>query len=360
MTESSVKASPSDVVLAWISARGRASTGAVDRACRVIAERFDSTDFGERSTRHGYVQALRRIGHVEDVADGLAVVPATLCWTARLGHGMFIGARDEDLRKELPTRLGSRFVESHPDYPWPETWGVHGERASIESALAGLEIDVVDEPGMRLLASLPTLEDAIAKWSDSDRPTGRWEYLAAPAWGTWKPSDDVWVEDGLIRTLERRRRAWVILRGGVARRLDTPERRAVAWWSELARLGSPEVIRYEKSGLQLPRCSLPPPSMVERPLIWASGGPPENEWARTPNSRGQRKSLEFSESRSKQRTHRERPDRRGQRVTIALPQIFGKLAAAPARGLVGRAGQVARFRRDLVPRPARRTRRTLP
>jgi len=143
--------------------------------------------------------------------------------------------------------------------------------------LDGSGITVVDEPGVRLLASLPTLEDAINAWPDSGRPSAlsRWEVAEGRGRGGWVPADEVWVEDGLIRMTGRGRRAWFVLRGGVGRLLDTPERRAVAWWAERARLSSPRLVYQRGSGrLVLPESLLPPPVLVERPLIWASGMPP--------------------------------------------------------------------------------------
>jgi hypothetical protein len=49
----------------------------------------------------------------------------------------------------------------------------------------------------------------------------------------------------------------------------------VAWWAELARLVRPRLVYHLGSGrLRLPESRLPPPAMIERPLIWASGEPP--------------------------------------------------------------------------------------
>jgi len=140
-----------------------------------------------------------------------------------------------------------------------------------------LAVVVVAEPGMRLLASLPTLEVAIAAWPDAGPPpaTGRWEAVADPGRCAWSPSGGLGIEDGLIRAVGGRGLGWIVVRAGSGRLLDTPERRAVAWWAELARLGRPRIVHHRHTGrLQLPASFLPPPVLVERPLIWASGGPP--------------------------------------------------------------------------------------
>ena len=64
---------------------------------------------------------------------------------------------------------------------------------------------------------------------------------------------------------------------GIATR-DTPEERAVAWWAELARVGRHRLAYHHRTArLVLPASRFPPPLMVERPLIWASAGPPGRE-----------------------------------------------------------------------------------
>ena len=83
---------PSDLLLTWLSAKGNVSRPTLDRACRVIAEKFDLRVEDARSPTPGIVAPLRRTGHVEDTASGLAVVPPTLCWTTRTERGVFIGA----------------------------------------------------------------------------------------------------------------------------------------------------------------------------------------------------------------------------------------------------------------------------
>jgi hypothetical protein len=273
MTAAGVEPGPSDRLLAWLSARGRASRSSVDRACRVIAERFDRGVRDDRSPIYRYVGPLVRIGHVEAVPRGLAVVPPTFCWTSRFDRGVLLGARDETLR----SALGCRLSTSHPGFPWPTTWRIDGERAEVANLMGGLGVAVVDDPGMRLLAALPTLERAIAAWPDAcPAPApGRWEAVADPERWVWAPTGGLGVEDGLIRAVGGGGRGWMIFRGGSGRLLDTPERRAVAWWAELARLGRPWIAHHRPSGrLRLPASFLPPPALVERPLIWASGGPP--------------------------------------------------------------------------------------
>ena len=274
MTASGVESRPSDWLLTWLSARGRASRSTVDRASSAIAERFDPRFRGDRSSTHRYVESLRRIGHVEEIPGGLAVVPTTLCWTRRGGRGIVVGARDGFLLDELRLLLGPSFVASHPDSSWPATWGVAGDRDAVAASMAGLEIPVVDEPGMRLLASLPTLEEAIAAWPGSGQPSAisSWEVAVD---GRWSTAAEKFVVDGLIRRTGRGPRAWMIERAGAWRRLRSPEERAVAWWAELARLGRHRLVYHRGTGrLVLPASPLPPPIIVERPLIWASAGPP--------------------------------------------------------------------------------------
>ena len=281
MTTSSVAPKPGDLLLAWLSAKGRVSRPTVERACRAIARRFHP-EFGDvRSSIHRLISPLTRIGHVEAVRGGYVVTPPTLCWTARSGAGMFIGARDQTLFRELVRRLGPRFVEEDPDGPWPSNWRATGDRAAIAEALAGLEIEIVEESGMRLLASLPTLEEAIVALNDAAPPSSevRWEILEhqkGPSRWRWGLTDTLLVDDGLVRRrVDRGPKTWTIRRLGAWRRIDSSEKRAVAGWAELARQARPP-LRYERGAarLSLPSCFLPPPLMVERPLIWASGTPP--------------------------------------------------------------------------------------
>ncbi|MHB1559604.1 MAG: hypothetical protein ACYC61_19320, partial [Isosphaeraceae bacterium] len=267
---------------AWISARGRASRPTIERAARAIAERFETRAAGDHVPVHRSVERLRRIGHVEWIPGGLVVVPPTLCWSRQHDRGLILGARDGILRGELHGRLGPQFEVSHPGAPWPETWRMCGEFEGISEGLADLGLDAIQEPGMRILASLPTLEEAIAEWPDDGRPsaTVAWEVLTSPDSGQWSPADDPWIKDGLLRSRDRRR-GWMIMRYGLGRRLDAPERRAVAWWAELVRQVRPRLDYHRDSErLTLPASLLPPPVMVERPLIWASGGPPRRDRSR--------------------------------------------------------------------------------
>ena len=136
---------------------------------------------------------------------------------------------------------------------------------------------MLDESGMRLLASLPTLEDAIAGWPDSGLPSAlcSWEVAIDPRRNQWSPAGGKFVVDGLVRCTDHRPTPWRIKRAGAWRLLDSPEQRAVAWWAELARLGRPRLVYHRGTGrLVLPASPLPPPMIVERPLIWASAGPP--------------------------------------------------------------------------------------
>ena len=270
---------PSDLLLAWLSARGKVSQNILDRGCRVIAENFNSWVVGDRLPTHRLVAPLRRIGHAEQIGGGLVVVPPTLCWTSRPDRGVFVGARDESLRDDLKRLLGLSFVTSHSDASWPSTWGFTGDRETATTAVAELGIAMVDEPGMRLLASLPTLEEAIAAWPDEVHPSAlSWEVATNPSHSHWSRMDGVFVKDGLIRRTDGRPRTWMIARAGSWRLIDSPERRAVAWWAELARLDRPRIVFNRGTGrLTLPARLLPPPVMVERPLIWASGEPPRGD-----------------------------------------------------------------------------------
>ena len=282
MTSSVSDPRPSDRLLVWLSARGRASDPTVERACRAIADRFDPIRRIDRSPTHQYLNPLRRLGHIEAVRGGFSVVPTTLCWSCRLEKGVFLGGRDEFMLAELSRRLGPGFVASPSDSPWPATWCAVGRPEAVEAAMEGLGIVIVREPGMRLLASLPTLEDAIAAWADAGPPSAliRWE-IADHVRGQWSPTEGLGVVNGLIRPSGNGRRIWMIVREGVGRLLDSPEKRAVAWWAELARLVRPHPVLDRKAGrLLLPASRLPPPLMVERPLIWASGSPPSCDSSR--------------------------------------------------------------------------------
>jgi hypothetical protein len=154
---------------------------------------------------------------------------------------------------------------------------VAGEYEAVAAKIDGLGIPMFQEPGMRLLASLPSLEDAIAAWPESGHPSAHssWELAVDFRRGQWNAADGKFVVDGLVRCTDRRPRDWMIGRDGGWRLLDSSEQRAVAWWAELARLGRPSLVYQCGPGrLVLPASRLPLPVMVERPLIWASAGPP--------------------------------------------------------------------------------------
>ena len=267
---------PVDQLLAWLSARGQVSRTSVDRACRVIADRSGWMLPGDRSPTHRCISTLVRLAHVEAVSGGFSVVPSSLLWSSQAEQGVLLGMRDEKLRTSLERYLAI----SARGALWPSTWTIAGDRATAAAFMAERGIVLIDDPGLRLLAALPTLEEAIIAWPPAASPLGSVpsEVVADARLGHWVPLADLSVEVGLVRAVGVRGRGWTILRGGSPRHLDTSERRAVGWWAELARVGRPPIGYHRPSGrLRLPASYLPPPVLIERPLIWASGQPPERQ-----------------------------------------------------------------------------------
>lgn len=272
-----------DTLLTWLSARGRASRATVWRACDLIQDRAGPGRSPDPGSMYRLVAALKRAGHVEERLGAVAVVPTTLCWTARPGRGIIIGARDASLRSALGDRLGPAFAVEPGGDGWPATWSLTGEREDVGAKLAGLDLGVTAEPGIALLDALPGLEEAIGRRPDAGRLArdGRGEVLADPLRLRWGPIAAGGVADGLIRTPQGNRRAWGLVRGGIVRPLDSPEWRAIGLWAELARRGLARLGHDEGSGrLRLGPGPLPPPLLVERPLIWAVGRPPGRDAGR--------------------------------------------------------------------------------
>ena len=274
MNSKSSESNPADLLLQWLSAKGKASRPTIMKATVAIDARFHPG--GKPSSFHHHLNPLRRIGHIEEIWGGYATVQSTLCWTNQPNKGLFLGARDGPLMEDLTKILGTRYEPKIHHEPWPTTWSANGDRVEISAALAGRGLIEVDEPGIRLLSSLPTLEEALSAWHDCGTTVNdSWEVAVDLKRGRWSRLRGVWTEDGIVRSPKLPRRVWMIARRGTIRPLDTTEKRAVAWWAEHARLGRPRLVYHRATRrLRLPESFLPPPLMIERPLIWASGEAP--------------------------------------------------------------------------------------
>jgi hypothetical protein len=290
----STEPNPVEVLLRWLSARGSVGRATLEQACSAIAKRFEPECFARRYRgpywRRKYAGPLVRMGHVEGTsAEGVVVVPPTLLWRADergdFGRGTFYGARDERLLGDLEDCLGPNFRREDSSGLRAATWVVDGDRADVTAKLNTVRpgLEILDEPGERLLAALPTLEQAIAALREVHEPASAvgMQVLTDPSsrssGGAWKnlARGDL-VSNGLIRREKKGCGPWMIMRDGVARALRTSEERAVAWWAELSRIrGAHLTLHASGSQLELPASRLPLPVLVDRALSWADGHPPD-------------------------------------------------------------------------------------
>ena len=166
-----------------------------------------------------------------------------------------------------------------------EIWTIDGLRPEVASKLQtlGFKLEIVDEPGDRLLVALPSLEEAIEAIREGQYPHANVELqrLSDPSstspLGTWTNlARGENMSDGVLRWKVPGRSPWIIVRSEIARELRTYEERAIAWWAELARKERTRLIYHvDGARLALPASRLPPPVLVERALIWADGHLPD-------------------------------------------------------------------------------------
>jgi hypothetical protein len=262
-----------DRLLAWLSARGAASSEAVMEACKVLATRSARHI---RSPRMEMLEPLRRLGHVERDRQrrGWRVVTPTVLWRGLGdGRGLICGARDHYLESEISTQFGARF-ERAPDRNGPERWSLRGDRGEIQRQARDLGLRWAPDRIPALLAALPTTEAAIRALPEQEYlvcafARRQWKRFALsgtrPVWRTVEPRrlDE---NRGLMRSREPGQQEWWlwIEEDGVpadsdgssalaamrARRLASLEHQRLARWRVIKEAGRPCSPLRDRSGNQ--------------------------------------------------------------------------------------------------------------
>jgi hypothetical protein len=290
---------PVDLLLHWLSTRESVGPGTLVTACLALAQRFAPANAARdprpapSALRERYCGPLHRLGHVEERDGRWGAVPPVLVWTDEAGGrgwGHLCGARSRRLKKALQRTFGPDF-EPTQQAGGPDAWDVVGDRAKVREATGALSppIALVDEPGERLLAALPGLEQGLLG-GPPYQPAGgrcRWQRLA-PQWArgrVWADVEEAETDrDGLYREVGPTRPRWFLVRSEEKVVLGTSERRSIGWWAQVVRDRSPRLVYHvERRELRLPAVGLPPPVLVDRALRLASGRVPV--WDRTSRAR---------------------------------------------------------------------------
>lgn len=260
-----------DRLLAWLSARGAASSEIVHEACEVLATR---PGVNVRSPRMQLFEPLRRLGHVERDRQrrGWRVVAPTVLWRGRVdGTGLICGARDRALATELSSRLGARF-ERFPGRNGPERWSLRGDRAEVQRQAKDLGLRWAPDRIPALLAALPSTRDAIRALPEEEHlacafARRQWKRFAlAGGRPVWWSVDRLGDNGGLVRSHEPGQHEWWlwIEAGGLptdsdcasalavmrARRLESLEHQRLARWRAIMEAGEPSGSNRERSGNQ--------------------------------------------------------------------------------------------------------------
>lgn len=270
-----------DLLLSWLSARGRVSTTEAREACLALGARSERAD--------GWLRDLRRAGHIElEERRGWRVVSSTLVWRGRgEGVGELFGARDDELARAL--QEGGLDLERLPAPGAAEVWRVRGATPTARATCRALCVSWCREPSRALLAALPPARAALDAVEPTDHPEptrGReWRRFVATGHrkrtGDWtrprtvrRPNPGLWRSDAP----QPMQYLWVQPSGDAAggfeaRKLRDREHRWLARWVVLAEGGSVALL-LGCDGLSVPDWPRLP-VLVERALRVASRQAPE-------------------------------------------------------------------------------------
>jgi hypothetical protein len=283
-----------DLLLHWFSTRprGEASTALVTDACTALAQRANEAQVNERQSywRYHFLDPLYRLGHVERVGQNKwAVCPPTVLWVGgkrQEGEVHLYGARSRILQEQLQKEWGQQLVV--PQDKGPALWKWMGTRADAIELARSVHSELYEERGDVLLASLPSLADAVQHLHAWQLPTAgeHWEFFqvtSLPGGGIswdWVPlSGSHSLYPGVYRTVEKYPTVWVYVSSALknsmhARLLDlhNSDHRWIAQWLELARSHRLH-LRYDTVSrtLEIPDVRVPLPVLVDRALRLASG-----------------------------------------------------------------------------------------
>jgi hypothetical protein len=283
-----------DLLLHWFSTRphGEANAVLVGDACAALGQRANELRGNNRQSywRYHFLDPLYRLGHVEPVGrNKWAVLPPTVLWMGgkrREGEVHIYGARSRMLQEQLQ-KTWEQFIVV-PQDNGPALWTWVGTRTDAAEMAHSIHSKLSDERGEVLLATLPTLADAMQQlhaWQ-LPAPGKLWEFFqvtSSPSGGVsghWVPLLGHSLQSGVYRTVKQHPTTWVHVSATVdghskqARLLDpqNPDHRWVALWLELAHKGR-LCLQYKTTTrtLVVPDVRVPLPVLVDRALRLASG-----------------------------------------------------------------------------------------
>ena len=284
-----------DLLLHWFSTRphGEASAVLVGDACAALGQRANELQGSNPQSywRYHFLDPLYRLGHVEPAGrNKWAVLPPTVLWIGgkhQAGEVHMYGARSRMLQEQLQ-KTWEQFIVV-PQNNGPALWKWVGTRADAAELARSIHSELYDERGDVLLATLPSLIEAVQHLRNWQLPaTGeRWEFFqvtASPNGGAswrWVPlSRSYSLHPGVYRTVKQYPTIWVHVSASSdghsrqARLLEpqNPDHIWIAQWLELARKCR-LCLQYETmtSTLKVPDLHVPLPMLVDRALRLASG-----------------------------------------------------------------------------------------
>lgn len=289
-----------DLLLHWLSARpqGEASMSAVTDACLTLAQHTDQwrPDTYKSLWRARFLGTLHRMGHVEPAGrHRWAIIPPIVLWMSgknEIGEAHLYGARSLTLWNTMQQIFGGQFSRI-PQHNGPELWQFTGTRLEAAEFARTIGNEVCQERGDVLLASLPTLVEAMQRLRGGSLSVSRegWQFFRVRpsqhrgfAWQWIDVQANQLLHPGVYKAVEGWPPTWLY----VSHRPDSselracvldernPEHRFVACWCELARLGRLS-LRYDAATriLAIPDVRVPLPVLVDRALRLASGTSPD-------------------------------------------------------------------------------------
>lgn len=282
-----------DLLLQWMSTRGRVSLKTFDEACKSLGKRqtLEKGDaLSAKVWRYRLGDSLYRLGHVEfDLRSrSCVIVPSMILWQKQeegTCAGWLYGARDESLWNTMIDRFGSS-CDRLPQSDGPEVWSIKASQESIRFFADRMNLLCFQERGKDLLASLPSLASVMANLVYEPIPSGKWEHLVLSRVAEWKSIDHP-AEEGLYRRTDKPQKPGYYVREGKATELRSLESKRIARWYTLSTGGGwriryrPDKKQLEIPGIHSDQPSLTLPVLLDRALCMASGSCPTLDESRS-------------------------------------------------------------------------------
>ena len=243
---------PHDLLLAWLSARPEPSlsTTTLTLNCRRLAESTGmlaqvqgAEKLSQSHWRYQLFDPLYRLGHVEQIAqDRWMLIPPVAIRTVVNENRSVLrlyGARSTSLWQQFHTvfqTCGATLSQTGQDNG-PTRWQIEMATDDVLAALEqALSVEVYPDRSDELLASLPTLAQAIAHLEPCQFPQhGQWEQFCPASQLHWQPIQlRQPLPEGLYRPREQSNYACFIFerhpdgKGTTTVLLDQPELNYVA------------------------------------------------------------------------------------------------------------------------------------